>query len=93
MKLPGHGWLEFEVTPRPDGASTVRQTASFDARGLGGRCYWHLLYPVHVLLFAGLLRAIARRAGAEVEREPAQAAGKALPSSVAADEWNRSERP
>ena len=62
MKLPGRGWLDFEVTPREEGASTVRQTAVFDARGVWGRCYWHLLYPVHALLFSGLLRAIARRA-------------------------------
>ena len=65
MKVPGRGWLEFEVTPRAGGACTVRQTAAFDARGVGGRCYWHVLYPIHVLLFAGLLRAIARRAVGE----------------------------
>ncbi|MCY4076557.1 MAG: SDR family oxidoreductase [Acidobacteria bacterium] len=65
MKLPGRGWLDFEVTPREEGASTVRQTAVFDARGVWGRCYWHVLYPVHALLFAGLLRAIARRATRE----------------------------
>ena len=65
MKLPGRGWLDFEVTPREDGSSTVRQTAVFDARGVWGRCYWHVLYPVHALLFAGLLRAIARRATGE----------------------------
>ena len=65
MKLPGRGWLEFEVTPRAGAGSTVRQTAVFDARGVGGRCYWHVLYPIHVLLFAGLLRAIARRAAGD----------------------------
>ena len=62
MKLPGRGWLDFEVIPRDAGASTIRQTAVFDARGIGGRCYWYALYPIHVLLFAGLLRAIAHRA-------------------------------
>ena len=65
MKLPGRGWLDFEVTAREEGSSTVRQTAVFDARGVWGRCYWHVLYPVHALLFAGLLRAIARRATGE----------------------------
>ena len=62
MKLPGRGWLEFEVAPRAGGASTVRQTAVFDPAGLGGRLYWHALYPVHVFLFRGLLRGIVRRA-------------------------------
>ena len=62
MKLPGRGWLEFNVTPREGGGSRVRQTAVFDAAGLWGRFYWHALYPIHVLLFRGLLRSIARRA-------------------------------
>ena len=61
MKLPGRAWLQFDVTPREEGAA-VRQTAVFDAAGLAGRAYWHALYPVHVLLFRGLLRGIARRA-------------------------------
>ena len=62
MKVPGRAWLQFDVTPREGGTCTVRQTAVFDARGLCGRFYWHALYPVHVLLFKGLLRSIARRA-------------------------------
>ena len=62
MKVPGRAWLQFDVTPGDDGACTVRQTAVFDARGLWGRFYWHALYPVHVVLFTGLLRNIARRA-------------------------------
>ncbi len=62
MKVPGRAWLQFDVAPRGEGVSTVRQTAVFDAAGLLGRCYWHALYPVHVVLFRGLLRRIARRA-------------------------------
>ena len=61
MKVPGRAWLQFDVAPRVGGGSTVRQTAVFDAAGLLGRCYWHALYPVHVVLFRGLLRSIARR--------------------------------
>lgn len=64
MKLPGRGWLEFDVSDKGDGASTIRQTAVFDAAGVSGRVYWHALYPIHVLLFRGLLRSITRRAGA-----------------------------
>ena len=62
MKLPGRAWLQFDVTPREGRGATVRQTAVFDAAGLAGRAYWHALYPVHVLLFRGLLLSIARRA-------------------------------
>ena len=63
MKLPGRGWLEFEVTPFDDGRrSTIRQTATFDPRGLLGRAYWYAVLPVHGVLFRGLLQRIARRA-------------------------------
>ena len=62
MKVPGRAWLQFDVTARGGGASTIRQTAVFDAAGLFGRIYWHALYPIHVLLFEGLVRSIARRA-------------------------------
>jgi len=61
MKLPGRAWLEFEVAGDASG-STIRQTASFDPVGPLGRAYWYALYPVHHLVFGGMLRAIARAA-------------------------------
>ena len=62
-KLPGRGWLEFEVTPEGNGEqSRIRQTATFDPRGLLGRAYWIALIPLHSLLFRGLLQRIAQRA-------------------------------
>ena len=35
----------------------------FEPIGLSGLLYWYVLLPVHALIFAGLLRAIVRRAG------------------------------
>jgi uncharacterized protein YbjT (DUF2867 family) len=65
-KLPGRAWLEFEVTPLDGGRrSSIRQTATFDPRGLLGRAYWMALVPVHSLLFRGMLDRICRRAIAE----------------------------
>jgi uncharacterized protein YbjT (DUF2867 family) len=61
MKLPGRAWLQFEVEPRPEG-STIRQTAIFDPVGLFGLVYWYGLYPLHQLVFSGMLRGIARAA-------------------------------
>ncbi|HVM31541.1 MAG TPA: SDR family oxidoreductase, partial [bacterium] len=55
MKLPGRAWLQFEVEKKSTG-SLVRQTALFDAQGLWGRLYWWLLYPIHRLVFNGMLR-------------------------------------
>ena len=61
MKLPGRAWLEFEVTG--EGAiTTIRQTATFDPVGLPGRAYWYALFPLHQLVFGGMLRGIARAA-------------------------------
>ncbi len=65
MKLPGCAWLEFEVIPRQEG-SIIRQTAIFLARGLPGQAYWYLLYPIHRVIFLGMLRRIARAAVAGV---------------------------
>jgi hypothetical protein len=61
MKLPGRAWLQFEVDGT-DGQSVVRQTAIFEPRGLSGLLYWYALYPVHRLIFAGMLRGIERAA-------------------------------
>ncbi len=61
MKVPGRAWLEFEVVASGDGA-LIRQTAVFDPIGLAGLLYWYGVYPLHSLVFRGMLREIARRA-------------------------------
>jgi uncharacterized protein YbjT (DUF2867 family)/ligand-binding SRPBCC domain-containing protein len=62
LKLPGRGWLEFRVAPLGDGErSLIRQTATFDPRGVLGRLYWYGVLPLHAVIFRGLLREIARR--------------------------------
>ena len=59
MRLPGRAWLQFEVDGDEAG-STVRQTAIFDPVGVAGRLYWYALWPLHQLVFRGMLRGIAR---------------------------------
>lgn len=69
MRLPGRAWLEFEVSGH-GGSSTIRQTATFDPTGWFGRAYWYALYPLHHVVFEGMLRGIARaaaRAAARIE--------------------------
>ena len=66
MKVPGRAWLQFEVEGDEQG-STIRQTAVFDPDGLLGLTYWYALYPLHNLVFGGMLRAISR---ASVEKPP-----------------------
>jgi uncharacterized protein YbjT (DUF2867 family) len=64
MKLPGRAWLEFRVRPKGDGA-LVQQMAIFSPRGLLGLAYWYLLYPLHSVIFSGMLREIAARTAQE----------------------------
>jgi uncharacterized protein YbjT (DUF2867 family) len=66
MKVPGRAWLEFEVLPTENGCR-IQQTALFDPSGLFGLLYWFALYPLHALVFRGMLDGIARAAKAEAE--------------------------
>ena len=55
--------------------SRITQTAVFHPLGLAGLVYWYALYPVHWLIFRGMLRGIARagvarQSGAAVVRPP-----------------------
>ncbi len=59
MKVPGRAWLEFVVQPADSGA-VIRQTAIFDPVGLWGLLYWYAVWPLHQLVFAGMLREISR---------------------------------
>jgi uncharacterized protein YbjT (DUF2867 family) len=59
MRLPGRAWLEFEVSPC-EGGSRLRQTAVFEPSGLAGLAYWYGIYPLHALVFRGMLQGIAR---------------------------------
>jgi uncharacterized protein YbjT (DUF2867 family) len=61
MKLPGDAWLDFELTPTPDG-SRVDMHGMFDPKGVSGRAYWWGLYPLHRHIFSGMMSELARRA-------------------------------
>jgi uncharacterized protein YbjT (DUF2867 family) len=61
MRLPGRAWLEFRAEPQ-EGATVLRQIASFEPDGLVGLLYWYLLWPIHQVMFRGMLRRIAAAA-------------------------------
>jgi len=62
MKLPGRAWLQFEALPHEDGQTRLVQTAFFAPKGLLGFIYWYALYPIHRMIFAGMIRNLARGA-------------------------------
>lgn len=60
MKVPGKAWLEFEVRPQSgDSRPLLSQTAVFAPKGIAGLAYWYVLYPVHALIFRGMIRRIS----------------------------------
>jgi hypothetical protein len=62
MKVPGLAWLQFKAEPMPDGSTQLIQTAFFAPKGLFGLLYWYGLYPIHGLIFSGMIRKLAQRA-------------------------------
>ncbi|SDB32484.1 Uncharacterized conserved protein YbjT, contains NAD(P)-binding and DUF2867 domains [Desulfonatronum thiosulfatophilum] len=65
MKVPGEALLDIEL--RPAGTAGERteliQRSRFLPHGLWGLAYWYGTYPLHVLIFKGMLRKIAHQTG------------------------------
>lgn len=64
MKVPGRAWLQWESTPLASGQTMLQQTAFFAPKGLFGFLYWYLLYPIHGLIFSGMVQQLAWQAEA-----------------------------
>ena len=62
MKVPGRAWLQFETDSLENGLARLTQTAYFAPKGLAGFLYWYLLYPVHGLIFSGMIRELKKLA-------------------------------
>lgn len=67
MRLPGAGWLQFQLQPLEAQRCEMILSVFFAPRGLAGLIYWYALYPIHSFVFARLLRRLAR----EAETSPA----------------------
>lgn len=57
MKVFGEAWLEFKIEP-----DRLTQTALYYPRGLFAYIYWYSLYPVHYIVFNGLIKTIIKKA-------------------------------
>jgi hypothetical protein len=62
MLLPGVATLTLAVEPGAKGGSLITLDARFRPRGLFGIAYWWAVYPLHGIVFPGMLRGIAREA-------------------------------
>ena len=63
MKVPGKAWLQFEVKAQDrDTRPLLTQTAFFAPKGLLGLVYWYALYPIHGMIFGGMIEKLAKRA-------------------------------
>jgi len=70
MKAPGEATLEFRLKRNKDGTSELVQIASFMPRGVAGLAYWYFVSPFHFFIFKGMLKGIAKAAGAEIVHGP-----------------------
>lgn len=61
MKMPGRGWLQFEINTFSNSKVLITQIAFFEPMGLMGHLYWYALYPVHKFIFSGMIRALANQ--------------------------------
>lgn len=70
MKLPGEAWLRWEARKEQAGVF-LEQTAAFRPKGLPGLLYWWSLYPVHLVMFTRMAKAIAAR-GKQLETQQSE---------------------
>jgi hypothetical protein len=62
MKVPGKAWLQFEIIPQDQAGVRLIQTALYEPGGMAGLLYWYVLYPIHSVIFRGMIASIAYRA-------------------------------
>ncbi|KHK01313.1 SDR family oxidoreductase [Desulfovibrio sp. TomC] len=70
MRTPGDALLEFRLAPAGSDATEIVVHSKFLPRGLAGLVYWYALLIPHNLVFAGLLRGLAKAMGAPLVSPP-----------------------
>jgi uncharacterized protein YbjT (DUF2867 family) len=94
MKMPGRAVLDLRLTPTHTAATELQLLSRFEPHGLLGLIYWYLLYPFHQIVFRGMLKAMAKRAGGKLHSPPQRftpklAAVCELPATGAVDHGPR----
>lgn len=70
MRTPGEALLEFRLRAVGQNATEVTVHSKFLPRGLGGLLYWYALAIPHNMVFAGLLRGLAKAIGVPLLQVP-----------------------
>jgi uncharacterized protein YbjT (DUF2867 family) len=60
MKLPGEAWLEFKIE-KESSVNKLVQTNTFRPKGLTGRFYWYMMWPIHFFIFKGMIKGISEK--------------------------------
>jgi uncharacterized protein YbjT (DUF2867 family) len=94
MKMPGRAWLQVEINPL-NGCSRITLTAIYDPVGLLGEIYWHAVYPLHGLVFNGMLREMKRSVIKSREAEQLSATDEdiACADNVGPVHWGHGKEP
>ncbi len=85
MKLPGKGWLRFDLEPQANGKTQLKQTAYFAPRGFAGWVYWTMLFVFHKVIFDGMvaqIKALAEQA--DNEPKPVVTSHRVVPIAITA---------
>jgi hypothetical protein len=82
MKVPGEAWLQFEVSPNDADSSCLIQTAFFAPKGLAGFLYWYALYPVHSVIFSGMIDQLAANIHNSIDHRPRTGVTGSKPASI-----------
>ena len=61
MKVPGQAVMDIQIHPIGHNRIELRLISRFLPQGLAGILYWQSLYPFHVILFKGMLSAMASK--------------------------------
>ncbi len=80
MTTPGEALLEFTLTEQTPGETVLAQRSRFLPRGAFGLAYWWATYPLHVYVFKGMLRQIAKRTGKPVLSGPSRLTRQDVPA-------------
>lgn len=70
MMVPGQAMLDIQLDTETVDTTELRLIARFLPHGLSGLVYWRALFPMHAIIFKGMLRAIADRIQAPIVDGP-----------------------